>query len=1132
MKRPSAAGLARLLLIAALAGPPATAAHAASWQWSGLPDRERITITLDRPGDVDVARTGRQSLSLTSRAVGAAPARMGGADPARAALVGEIAPQPGGLRIDTRTPGFGYVVTRPAPDRVVVDIFRDPMGERWAPADAAQPGAQPAPQQTDAQRPETPPASAQPTPQQAAATPPAVQQPGPASTPAKNGARPPRVLERALTDATGPQADAPLPAVPDVPAPQQATAAPQAAGQPPVQTPAQDAPSGSVTGKLSSGPATAPPAQVTGQIGGQNGGQTGASAPAQPPAAATQAPGQVAPQAAAQQPEQQRSFFAVPYAVRARINAGGPGDWPEEAAASATTTPPAPVPSRGEAGPAATTQPAQPPAQPAQPAQPAAPQAVAQAPAQPAPAQTGQPPQGSDQGEARKSAAPRPEGPTPPAQPDGQPAKPPTGDATSPQAKQAEDMGKNGGHSANATNATNATQVVYVDEKGNPVPPPPVPAELLEQAKTAMVNGEYPKALELLETLKGLHDTPRDMREEVLYLIGDVLYAQGKDNPLSVYDKVVAVTSEAMNYNLKSHRVPQALLRLGLVNMRIGNSQEAEGYFNLLRRQYPHDENVPLALYYAGEEAYKRGNYQRAADKFQSIVQEFPESKYVREGSVSLARTLHKMGYYPQAESILDFVDKRWGRFYLEYPQLLTIAGDVAYQVGKLDDARANYWLYYNLIPDGEETDTALARIGDVLAKQKQTEAAREIYEEAVRRFPDRDGGLISLMRLAEEGIHDAPNIAEMVSVFQRPDNTRPVQAYTTIIAGHPQSALVPLARLKLAMWYLWNRQFPEAMATSAEFVQAHPGHELLPKVRDVALQSFTQTAAESVGDGNYGRILQMWEQYPLLQENEKALSADTRVALGLSYSREGQPQRALDILDGFLKGPKDARHGETALSLALSVYLENQSWQHIVDLTQSVAGWTLSPQVQRQTDYALALAHENQEHPDLAVPLWQKLREQKDVPPEQRAYVNFFLSRDAERKRELQNAYLLTRESLTDFLAVAQANPDKADAARIKDCLISLMDITEAAGRLRESLDWAEQYAKYVPDSDPGYPAMRFRTARLQRKMGNMDAWKSTLEDLARRDPQSLYGRMAASELRTTDVTKGLSGFTPGAAP
>ncbi|MEG6505526.1 tetratricopeptide repeat protein [Nitratidesulfovibrio sp. 1201_IL3209] len=1107
MKRPSAAGLARLLLIAALAGPPATAAHAASWQWSGLPDRERVTITLDRPGDVDVARTGRQTLSLTSRAVGAAPARMGGADPARAALVGEVAPQPGGLRIDTRTPGFGYVVTRPAPDRVVVDIFRDPMGERWAPSDAAQAPAQ-APAQTTAPSTEQPPAQL---PTQPEAQPAPL--PSTAPAPARNGARQPRVVERALTDATGPQADAPLPTVPTEPgAPEQAAPpapaqdAPQDAKQTVPQDAKQSAPQDAVTGQLSPGPGTAPPAppaQVTGQIG--------AASPAQPP-------------------EPQRSFFAVPYSVRARINPGGPADWPEEAAASAPTTPPAPVPSRDEAGPAATAQQAAQPATP-QPALQSAPQAAEQAAAEvpPAPPAPAIPADGS-QGEARKSAAQRPEGSTPSTPQSGQtpgqataeaqPGTPEKVDATSPQARQAAEGG----------NATNATQVVYVDEKGNPVPPPPVPAELMEQVKTFMVNGDYPKALELLETLKGLHDTPREMREEALYLIGDVLFAQGKDNMLAVYDKVVTATNEAMNYNLKSHRVPQALLRLGVVNMRIGNSQEAEGYFNLLRRQYPHDENVPLALYYAGEEAYKRGDYQKAADKFQSIVQDFPESKYVREGSVSLARALHKMGYYQQAESILDFVDKRWGRFYLEYPPLLTISGDVAYQVGKLDDARSHYWLYYNLIPDGEDTDTALARIGDILAKQKQTEAAREIYEEAVRRFPDKDGGLVSLMRLAEEGIHDAPNLGDMVSVFQRPDNTRPVQAYTTIISGHPQSALVPLARLKLAMWYLWNRQYPEALATSAEFVQAHPGNEMLPKVRDVALQGFTQAAAESVADGNYGRILQLWEQYPLLRENEKALSADTRVALGLSYSREGQPRRALEILDGFLKGPKDAQHGETALSLALSVYLENQSWQNIVDLMQSVAGWTLSDPVQGQADYALALAHENQDHPDLAAPLWQRLHERKGLPPEQRAYVSFFLSRDAERKRELQNAYLLTREALTDFLAVAQANPDKADAPRIKDCLISLMDITEAAGRLRESLDWTEQYAGYVPDSDPGYPAMRFRTARLQRKMGNMDAWKSILEDLARRDPQSLYGRMAASELRTTDVTKGLSGFTQGA--
>lgn len=1070
MKRPSAAGLARLLLIAALAGPPATAAHAASWQWSGLPDRERVTITLDRPGDVDVARTGRQTLSLTSRAVGAAPARMGGADPAGAALVGEVAPQPGGLRIDTRTPGFGYVVTRPAPDRVVVDIFRDPMGERWTASDGGQPPAQ------SAASPNAVPA------EQAPRTAlPATPAPAPSTAPAppQNGARQPRVVERAITD-----------------------------GGETAQPPAQAAPTGGIIGKLSPGPGTAPPAQVTGKIGGQTGDQIGSQSGATPPAQSQPD----APQAAAKAPEQQRSFFAVPYSVRARINSGGPSEWPEEAAASAPATPPAPVPSRGEAGPAATAR---------QDAQPAAPQTVAQAPDQ---ASDPDKEQAKGQGEARKSAAPRPDGPTPPPQPDGQPTPPVTGNATSPQATQAEAEGK---AATNATNATNATQVVYVDEKGNPVPAPPVPADLLEQAKTFMVNADYPKAMELLETLKGLHDTPKDMYEEVLYLIGDVLYAQNKDNILPAFDKIVTATSEAMNYNLKSHRVPQALLRLGLLNTRIGNSQEAEGYFNLLRRQYPHDENAALAMYYAGEEAYKRGDYQKAADKFQSIVQDFPESKYVREGSVSLARTLYKLGYYQQAASILDFVDKRWGRFYLEYPQLLTVAADVSDHLGKLDDARANYWLYYNINPDADDIDTVLARQGDILAKQKQPEAARVIYEEAVRRFPDKDGGLISLMRLAEEGIHDTPSIAEMVSVFQRPDNTRPVQAYTTIISGHPQSPLVPLARLKLTMWYLWNRQFPEALASAVEFTQAHPGSDMLPKVREIALQSFTQMVAEAVPDGNYGRILQLWEQYPLIQENEKDLSVDTHVAIALSYANTGQPQKALEMLDGFLKGPKDPKHGETVLALALKVYLETQNWQRIADVMQGVSGWNLSDPVQKQADYALALAQENLGHPDLAVPLWQRLYDRKDLPQEQRAYVGYFLSRDAERKRELEKAYLLTRETLSDFLAVAQASPEKEDTPRIKESLLSLMDITEAAGRLRESLDWTDQYAKYVPDSDPGYAAMRYRVARLQRKMGNVDAWKTTLEDLARRDPQSLYGRMAASELRTTDVTKGLSGFT-----
>ncbi len=105
-----------------------------------------------------------------------------------------------------------------------------------------------------------------------------------------------------------------------------------------------------------------------------------------------------------------------------------------------------------------------------------------------------------------------------------------------------------------------------------------------------------------------------------------------------------------------------------------GNTREAEAYFALMKKQYPHDDNIPLAYFYLGEDQFRKGQYQKAADQFQYILQNHPESRYVRESSVFLARSLHRLGYLEQASAIMDFVDKRWGRFYLEYPQLLTVA--------------------------------------------------------------------------------------------------------------------------------------------------------------------------------------------------------------------------------------------------------------------------------------------------------------------------------------------------------------------------------------------------------------------------------------------------------------------------
>jgi len=140
-------------------------------------------------------------------------------------------------------------------------------------------------------------------------------------------------------------------------------------------------------------------------------------------------------------------------------------------------------------------------------------------------------------------------------------------------------------------------------------------------------------------------------------------------------------------------------------------------------------------------------------------------------------------------------------------------------------------------------------------------------------------------------------------------------------------------------------------------------------------------------------------------------------------------------------------------------------------------------------------------------------------------------MARDAERRRNIEEAYQLNRDTLTLFTRLGVENPERADSARVRESLVALMDVTEVANRFAESLEWADQYEPFVPESSPDYGAFRFRVARLHRKMGDLERWHYMLEDLVKREPDSVFGRMAASELRTQAVARDLGRFQPTGA-
>lgn len=658
--------------------------------------------------------------------------------------------------------------------------------------------------------------------------------------------------------------------------------------------------------------------------------------------------------------------------------------------------------------------------------------------------------------------------------------------------------------------------------------PPPDPDALLQEIGELIKKGDFTQALAATDFLLTLPDLTSEQQETLLHIRAEMLYVINKDDFAGHYLEISDATTKALNYNPKSKLNAGALLRLGYMNLKLNNIPEAEARFNLLRRLYPEDDNVPLTYYYWGEYYYGRNQLQKSSDEFQLILQKYPNSRYAREAALGLARSLYRLGYYDQAFTVVDYIERRWERFYLDFPPFLNMMGDVAYRLDKLDFALNHYWLYINLEPNGEESDIILTRIGDIYTAKREKEAAGELYRESIRRFPGKDGALVAKMRLAEEGIYDDPSIAGMFSIFDGPFSLRPLEVYESIIKEHPGSALVPLAKIKLAMWHLWKKDFTAALDDVSDFLEQHPKDPLVPKAKEVALQAFALLAAAGVSEERYAHMRDIWEKYPIVHSQAAELSPESRIALGVSYWKEGKPNEALDAIGPFFLGSKVPEYSEMALSLVLSLYLEYEQWQAIEEVAKRVELWEIKPETEKQLDYALALAAENMGQNDRAAPIWQKLYDSSLLNESEKAYASFFLARHAEKERNLEKAYTLGRESLNRLLQQTASNPNPADVAKIKSQLGSLMDVAETAGRLREALGFAEQYLQYLGANDAERMAVRYRMARIYRKQGDQEQWKTILTELSSSNPDSVYGRIASSELSSASLAKDAAKYSP----
>jgi tetratricopeptide (TPR) repeat protein len=224
-----------------------------------------------------------------------------------------------------------------------------------------------------------------------------------------------------------------------------------------------------------------------------------------------------------------------------------------------------------------------------------------------------------------------------------------------------------------------------------------------------------------------------------------------------------------------------------------------------------------------------------------------------------------------------------------------------------------------------------------------------------------------------------------------------------------------------------------------------------------------------------------------------------------------------------------EPQYSEAAFTEFFNRYLTAGNWNGILDLGNLVANWQLNPQLRNQLEYAQALSLQNLNLAGPALAIWKKLAAKTDIPLYQRAYAVFFLARDAEQRKDIRDAYERNRQVIELFTQLQDERSDKADPQRIKEAVSSLMDICEVDNRIPEALDWLARYNVFVSEASPEYPGLRFREARLYRKLGDATRAKALLENIARRFPDTPFGKAASSELHTFGVSRDLQEYISG---
>jgi tetratricopeptide (TPR) repeat protein len=415
--------------------------------------------------------------------------------------------------------------------------------------------------------------------------------------------------------------------------------------------------------------------------------------------------------------------------------------------------------------------------------------------------------------------------------------------------------------------------------------------QLVQSAMRDLTNGNIDSGLQKLIRFKDEYPN-HHYADPAWFLIGDAYFAKGlPDNFVNATD-AWRLAIEAFP---DSFTAPRASFMIGEANRLMDFTNEAAGFYKLAAENYPDTNYTALSILKAADMQLAMGLTDDVRKTLVPLLEKGTASAFGRLALVREAMADYMDTLYSQACEKFRMALNLDPNIYQLYPDMLYALGDSYSYLNRPDLTVLFLEHALNLMPNHPKADVMLARIGNAYQMMNNQNDAISFFNVARERYPDRDGGLVSQIRLADMGALRAFFSPERVfDALEWGARQATVKMYDDIISQASESPLLQLAYLKIGQAQAADGENFEAIKWLTELVSKYPKGVLFEEARPILSRVVLNEAQERFDLGQFEQVDKLNEANETYLEGPDLLRF--KRLLAQSYENMGQNDRALEV--------------------------------------------------------------------------------------------------------------------------------------------------------------------------------------------------------------------------------------------